>query len=50
MRDCSKNNIVIISELDAPDDFECIWKKDVSRSINTPDKKKAVEKLFIYRN
>lgn len=50
MRDCSKNNIVLISELDAPDDFDCIWQKDVSRSINAPDKKRAVEKLFIYKN
>ena len=50
MRDCSKNNIVIISELNAPDDFDCIWQKDVSRSINAPDKKRAVEKLFIYKN
>lgn len=46
MRDWSKDNIVIISELHAPDDFECIWQQEVSRSIKATDKSKAVEKLF----
>lgn len=47
-RDMSKNNIVIISELGAPDDFKCIWEQNVSRSIKANDKRKATEKLFIY--
>lgn len=29
MRQWSKNNYVLISELEAPDDFICIWQKDV---------------------
>ena len=49
MREWSKNNIVFISELSAPDDFECIWKKEVSRSIKVTDKSKVVEKLFRYK-
>lgn len=49
MREWSKNNIVIISELNAPDDFECIWEREVSRSINANDKSRAVEKLFIHK-
>lgn len=49
MRNWSKNNIVIISEENAPDDFECIWQQEVSRSIKVSDKTKSVEKLFILK-
>ena len=49
MRKWSKDNIVIISELEAPNDFECIWEKSVSRSIKSTDKSKANEKLFIIK-
>lgn len=49
MREWSQDNIVIISELEAPDDFECIWQQEVSRSIKSTDKSRAVEKLFKYR-
>lgn len=45
----SRNNIVLVSELSAPADFECIWEKPVSRSIKATDKSVAVEKLFKYR-
>ncbi len=50
MRDLSKNNYVLISELNAPNDFENIWEQEVSRSIKLTDKSKAVEKLFTYKN
>lgn len=46
----SKNNIIIVSELQAPDDFVCIWEQEVSRSIKTKDKSKALEKLFIHNS
>lgn len=49
MRIWSRKCIVYISELQAPDDFECVWKQEVSRSINATDKSKAVEKLFRYK-
>lgn len=49
MKDWSKNNIVLISEQNAPDDFECIWEQEVSRSIKANDKSKSTEKLFVYR-
>lgn len=49
MRDWSKNNIVIISEQNAPDDFEVIWEQPVSRSIKAADKSVSVEKLFKYK-
>lgn len=32
VRDLSKDNIVIVSEQEAPEDFESIWSKDVSRN------------------
>ena len=43
-------HIVFISEYEAPDDFECIWSKQISASANNSTKNgqglKAVEKLF----
>ncbi|MEF9984192.1 MAG: DNA adenine methylase [Oscillospiraceae bacterium] len=49
MRELSKDNIVLISELNAPKDFECIWSQEVSRSIKSTDKGIATEKLFTYK-
>lgn len=49
MRAWSKNNIVLISEQNAPNDFECLWKQEVSRSIKAADKSKSTEKLFKYK-
>jgi len=50
MRDWSKSGaIVYISELEAPDDFECVWEQEVSRSVNARNKTKATEKLFRYK-
>jgi DNA adenine methylase len=51
MRKLSKNNIVFISEIHAPDDFESIWEKSFKRVL---DKNKdniftSVEKLFKLR-
>lgn len=50
MRKWSENNIVLISELNAPNDFECIWEKSVCRSIKSTDKSRDTEKLFTYKN
>ena len=47
VRNMSKKNIVLVSELEAPSDFKCIWEKEVSRSIKSNDKTKVNEKLFI---
>ena len=44
----SKNNIVIISEQEAPIDFKCIWEQDVNRTIDNKKSVKVTEKLFIY--
>ena len=50
-RKMSKNNTVLISEYDMPNDFECIWKKKIKISLDS--KRKAndvknnrIEKLF----
>ena len=51
MRQWSVDNYVIISELNAPDDFICIWQKDVQRSIKSDDSKiRAIEKMFVYKD
>lgn len=49
IRKWSKQNIVLVSELEAPNDFKCIWEQEVNRSIKPNDKKKVTEKLFIYK-
>ncbi len=48
-RQMSKKNIVIISELNAPDDFKCIWEHKANRSINVKNKSNQIEKLFVKR-
>ena len=49
MRKWSEKNIVLISEENAPDDFECIWEQEVSRSIKASNKSKSTEKLFKFK-
>jgi DNA adenine methylase len=48
VRDISKNNIVIVSECTAPDDFKCIWQQEITRTVDNTKRVKAIEKLFIY--
>lgn len=45
-----KGHSVFISEYNAPDDFQCIWSKEVTNSMNSTITYKPVEKLFIYGN
>ena len=47
-KNMSKKNIVLVSEHTAPDDWECIWKQEVKRTIDNTKRVKAIEKLFIY--
>jgi len=49
MRQWSQDNIVFISEENAPEDFECVWAQEVSRSIKATDKSVSIEKLFRYK-
>ena len=49
IRKWSKDNIVIVSELNAPSDFKCIWEKNVSRTMKSTDNTmRADERMFIY--
>ena len=44
----SKNNIVIISEKNAPDDFDIIWSKNYNSNMSYIKSDKTTEKLFIF--
>ena len=46
----SENNIVLVSELNAPSDFECIWEQDLLRTIDNAKRVTSTEKLFTYKN
>lgn len=48
-REMSEKNVVLISEHEAPSDFECIWQQEVKRTIDNNKRVKAVEKLFEIR-
>lgn len=52
-RDMSnKGNTLIISEYIAPDDFKCIWQKEVKTEIRTKEngREDRIEKLFLFNN
>lgn len=49
MRLWSRDNNVFISEYQAPDDFTCIWEKQL-RVVHSGKKRNKIEKLFIYSN
>lgn len=46
VRDISKDNFVFISEYNAPDDFKCIWSKEVTTSLKVKEHENRTEKLF----
>ena len=50
VRDQSKNNIVIVSECQAPDDFKCIWQQEILRTVDNTKRVSSVEKLFIHND
>ena len=43
----SENNIVIVSEEQAPENFKCIWEQEVTRTQDNTKRFKATEKLFV---
>ena len=51
MRKISEKNIVLISEQNAPEDFECIWEKPFTRTldVNKDNQFKVTEKLFKFK-
>lgn len=48
MRKWSNDNIVLISEEKAPEDFDVIWEQEIPVQIDCNTNIKATEKLFIY--
>lgn len=46
VRNISKNNIVLISEYNAPEDFQCIWEKELTITLDKDSRRKNTEKLF----
>ena len=48
VRDMSTNNIVLVSEENAPDDFDILWEQEVTRTIRADNKSNTTEKLFIW--
>ena len=49
VREISKDNIVLCSEYNAPSDFECIWSKELTTTLDKASRSKSVEKLFKYK-
>jgi DNA adenine methylase len=49
-RDKSASNVVLVSEYSAPDDFKCVWQKEMSSSLSANGKaggnKTSIERLF----
>ena len=43
-----KGHKVFISEYQAPQDFVCVWQKEITNSMNTTKTYKPIEKLFTY--
>lgn len=49
MRKWSKDNLVFVSEYEAPDDFVCVWKQKTSVTHSSKSRDKT-EKLFVHKN
>lgn len=45
-----KGHCVFISEYQAPEDFVCVWQKQVTNAMNTKNTYKPTEKLFIHKS
>lgn len=50
VREQSNYNIIIVSELQAPEDFKCIWQQEVTRTQDNRKREKSLEKLFIHKD
>lgn len=48
-RNMSRDNYVYVSEYHAPDDFNCIWTKEVTTSLKVHKHEERIEKLFCYK-
>lgn len=50
VRELSNKCIVLVSELQAPNDFKCIWQQDLKIAMNNDTSKVNTEKLFIHKS
>ena len=50
VKELSKDNYVLISEYNAPKDFDCIWSTELTTTLDKSSRSKSVEKLFTYKN
>lgn len=50
VRQKSKDNIVLVSEHQAPNDFKCIWEAPIKRTIDNNKRVDTVERLFKIRD
>ena len=50
MREWSQDNIVLISEHTAPDDFICVWEKSYNQTIGRVKNTIYTEKLFLFKD
>lgn len=48
VRYMSKNNIVLVSECQAPKDFKVIWEQEVLRTVDNTKRIKSTEKLYVF--
>lgn len=48
VREALKNNFVFVSEYNAPNDFRCIWEKQLTTTLDKNSRKTDIEKLFVY--
>lgn len=46
----SKTNFVFISEYAAPNDYVCVWSKELTTTLDKNSRSQSVEKLFTYDN
>ena len=53
-KEMSIHNTVLISEYNMPDDFECIWEKELKTSlgsgVNKDSDRNRIERLYTYKN
>jgi DNA adenine methylase len=49
VRIVSKTNKVYVSEYNAPDDFICIWQKELTTTLDKSSRKVDIEKLFVFK-
>lgn len=47
VRKMSNDNIVVVAEHDAPNDFKCIWQQEVTRTQDNRKRKVSIEKMFV---